>query len=280
MALQIQFVAEEDIPGAARLHLRAFADFPLLNAIYPGAAQSPIWLDHMCHAMEAARADSAQHLLKVSALEGGQLMGIAQWERCSSASVDHKPSPARPLPEGGNVEVHAAHGKERSEKRAAIMGDRPYYCELHGLSHHEPSRPHVLRNHLQIWRCSPPIWHTVVKAWHGHWYNGVWTVQRQTVSRHTSKQDRPHSGFTPKWVLTKQTPWMLRASIQVRMAYKMRYIAWFGDHGPSAGSEVFQTRQDMEYHAQPGVRNGIGAHEIGFSIWIASYHPSRSCCRT
>lgn len=131
MTLKVTHIEKHDIPAAVRLHLRAFANFPLLNAIYPSAAQSSIWLDHMYHAMDTAHADSCQNLLKVSSPEDGHLMGIAEWERCSGASIDHKPSPARPLPEGGNVEVHAAHNKERSEKRATIVGDRQYHCESH-----------------------------------------------------------------------------------------------------------------------------------------------------
>ena len=77
MSQNFQNLEKEDIPEAACLHQRAFAADPIINSIYPLAAQSLEWLQHMSTAIESVHADSSQHLLKISSLDG-QLIGIAQ----------------------------------------------------------------------------------------------------------------------------------------------------------------------------------------------------------
>ncbi|KIV86457.1 hypothetical protein PV11_02068 [Exophiala sideris] len=126
MALQIQALEKEDISEATRLHLRAFATDPLVNAIYPGAAESPNWLQHISTSIETGQADPSQHLMKITLPEDGHLMGIGQWEGCSRY-ISSPPSTPKPPPNGANIALVTAYRKQRSEKRAAIMGDRPHY---------------------------------------------------------------------------------------------------------------------------------------------------------
>ena len=126
MVLQAVALDQADISEACHLHLSAFADNPVINAMYPGSAQSPEWLQHMSIALETALNVSSPHLLKVQSPETGQIMGIAQWQEYPATLASGISTTSKSLPEGANIAAANILRQHRMHNRKTVVGEQSH----------------------------------------------------------------------------------------------------------------------------------------------------------